>query len=182
MKTRAVTLLVAAAVCLLIAYYYQQQPEEVSSPKISEKSLPSELNPIVSEKKEEFISRAGKQGITIVITDGFRSIDQQNRLYEKGRSGSGSVVTNVRGGDSFHNFGLAFDYALKNTSGQVIWDTQYDGNGNGQPDWFEAAEIAKDLGFEWGGDWEKFKDYPHLQMTFGLTINHLKRGERPEAI
>ncbi|MFP9170447.1 M15 family metallopeptidase, partial [Enterococcus faecalis] len=23
---------------------------------------------------------------------------------------------------------------------------------------------AKTLGFEWGGDWKRFKDYPHLEM------------------
>ncbi len=39
--------------------------------------------------------------------------------------------------------------------------------------------IAKELGFEWGGDWDHFKDYPHLEMRFGLTINELKRGKRP---
>nr|WP_204543800.1 M15 family metallopeptidase [Peribacillus deserti] len=167
---------------MLIAFYYKQQPGPVSSPEHNAKSMPVELHPVVSEKKDELISESAKYGITIVITDGFRSIEEQNKLYEKGRSGSGSIVTNVRGGESFHNFGLAFDYALKNKSGQVIWDTGYDGNENGRSDWFEVAEIAKDIGFEWGGDWEKFKDFPHLQMTFGLSINDLNRGERPEAI
>ncbi|MGE7612534.1 M15 family metallopeptidase [Paenibacillus sp. NPDC101420] len=23
------------------------------------------------------------------------------------------------------------------------------------------------MGFEWGGDWTTFKDYPHFQLTFG---------------
>ena len=62
----------------------------------------------------------------------------------------------------------------------MIWDIEYDGNGNGQSDWFEVAEIAKELGFQWGGDWRSFKDYPHLQMDFGLTINDLQEGKRPK--
>ncbi len=41
---------------------------------------------------------------------------------------------------------------------------EYDGNQNGKSDWLEVVEIAKTLGFEWGGDWKRFKDYPHLEM------------------
>ncbi|MCG3055692.1 M15 family metallopeptidase, partial [Escherichia coli] len=49
-------------------------------------------------------------------------------------------------------------------NGDIIWDMEYDGNGNGKSDWMEVAEIGKELGFEWGGDWEGFKDYPHFQL------------------
>jgi peptidoglycan LD-endopeptidase CwlK len=69
---------------------------------------------------------------------------------------------------------------LQLENGNVIWDIEYDGNGNGQSDWFEVAEIAKELGFQWGGDWRGFKDYPHLQMDFGLTIDDLQKGKRPK--
>ncbi|MNY82762.1 Peptidoglycan L-alanyl-D-glutamate endopeptidase CwlK precursor [compost metagenome] len=57
----------------------------------------------------------------------------------------------------------------------------YDGNGNGESDWMEVVSIAKGLGFTWGGDWENFPDYPHLQMDFGYTIRQLKSGLRPPA-
>lgn len=52
---------------------------------------------------------------------------------------------------------------------------EYDGNDNGKSDWMEVVSIAKDLGFEWGGDWSGFKDYPHLQMTFGLSLRELQQ-------
>ncbi len=39
--------------------------------------------------------------------------------------------------------------------------------------------LAKALGFDWGGDWVRFKDYPHFQMDFGLTIHDLQDGKRP---
>jgi peptidoglycan LD-endopeptidase CwlK len=42
------------------------------------------------------------------------------------------------------------------------------------------VEMAKALGFEWGGDWAQFKDYPHLQMNFGLTLADLQNGKRPD--
>nr|WP_245628158.1 M15 family metallopeptidase [Shouchella shacheensis] len=134
------------------------------------------LHPVVAEKSEQLIERAAEIGIEVVITDGYRSEDEQDKLYEKGRSEEGNVVTNARGGESYHNYGLAIDYAIRNDEGNVIWDTSYDGNNNGESDWFEVAEIAKELGFEWGGDWTSFRDYPHLQMDFGHSITALQHA------
>lgn len=86
-------------------------------------------------------------------------------------------MTNAKAGESLHNYGLAIDFALRLKDGSVIWDMEYDGNGNGKTDWMEVVEIAKDLGFQWGGDWANFPDYPHLQIDFGLSIRDLKRGK-----
>lgn len=141
--------------------------------------FPTELHPIVKERSNELIQQAADKGIVIVLTDGYRSAEEQDRLYEKGRSSGGNIVTYAKGGESYHNFGLAVDFALKTPSGEVIWDMEYDGNNNGKADWTEVVEMAKALGFEWGGDWVNFQDFPHLQMDFGLTIADLQNGERP---
>lgn len=143
--------------------------------------LPTDLHPIVKDRSGQLIQQAAKKGIVMVITDGFRSSDDQDRLYEKGRTSEGDIVTNAKGGQSYHNYGLAIDFALKTPSGDVVWDRQYDGNQNGKADWNEVVGMAKALGFEWGGDWTQFKDYPHLEMDFGLSIADLQNGERPEA-
>lgn len=142
-------------------------------------SLPTGLNPIVKERSNQLIQQSAKKGIVIVITDGFRSVEDQDQLYKKGRTTDGNIVTKAKGGESYHNYGLAIDFALKTPSGNVIWDRQYDGNGNGKSDWNEVVALAKGLGFDWGGDWAQFKDYPHLQMDFGLTLAELQNGERP---
>lgn len=142
--------------------------------------LPNDLYPEVKVRSNQFIEQAAKKGIVVVITNGFRSAEEQNRLYEQGRTTKGNIVTNAKGGESFHNYGLAIDFALKTPSGTVIWDRKYDGNKNGVPDWTEVVKMAKSLGFKWGGDWAQFKDYPHLQMDFGLTIADLKNGQRPD--
>ncbi|MGG0655737.1 M15 family metallopeptidase [Rummeliibacillus pycnus] len=140
--------------------------------------IPTTLDPIVNEKKDTLIKLAEKQKIDVVITEGLRSFAKQDELYQQGRTTKGNIVTNTRAGESYHNYGLAFDYALLNASGKIIWDTTYDGNGNGRSDWFEVADIGKQLGFDWGGDWIGFKDYPHLEMKFGLSIDMLKNGYR----
>ena len=141
--------------------------------------FPTDLHPIVKERSNELIQQSAHQGIAIVITDSFRSAEDQNRLFEKGRSLGGNIVTHAKGGESYHNYGLAVDFAIKEPSGNIIWDVKYDGNGNSVADWTEVVNMAKELGFEWGGDWARFKDYPHLQMDFGLTIAELQSGERP---
>ena len=33
----------------------------------------------------------------------------------------------------------------------------------------------KSKDYEWGGDWKKFKDYPHFQKSFGYTWQQLKK-------
>jgi peptidoglycan LD-endopeptidase CwlK len=156
--------------------YYQF----LMNPGINENvPLPQELHPAVQDGKDALIQQAVDKGIRVMVTDGFRSFQDQDRLYEKGRSAGGQIVTHAKGGESYHNFGLAIDFALLTSEGKAIWDTNYDGNGNSKSDWMEVVAIAKGLGFEWGGDWAHFKDYPHLEMRFGLTINELKRGKRP---
>lgn len=142
-------------------------------------SLPTELHPVINERSNQLIQQSAAKGIAIIITDGFRSAEDQDRLFEKGRTVAGNIVTHAKGGESYHNFGLAIDFAIKTPSEDVIWDMGYDGNMNGKPDWDEVVEMAKALGFEWGGDWPKFKDYPHLQMNFGLSIADLQNGKRP---
>lgn len=165
-------LLILAALLL----YYQF----LTKPEINENvPLPKDLHPVVQKNKDVMIQKAVEKGIRVLVTDDFRNFEDQNHLYEKGRSIEGQIVTHAKGGESYHNFGLAIDFALLNKQGNPIWDTTYDGNGNGKSDWMEVAGIAKDLGFTWGGDWKHFKDYPHLEMRFGLTINDLKRGKRP---
>ncbi|MEY8345791.1 M15 family metallopeptidase [Niallia circulans] len=159
---------------ILLLYWKLNQPDYRDVP------MPDELNPVVNEKKDILVKKAGNIGIRVVITEDFRSVEEQDRLYEQGRTSEGSIVTNAKGGQSYHNYGLAIDFALMDINGVVIWDMKYDGNGNGKSDWSEVVEIAKSLGFQWGGDWANFKDYPHLQMDFGLTIEELQKGKRPE--
>ncbi|MGO4548494.1 M15 family metallopeptidase [Paenibacillus sp. 2TAB23] len=154
---------------------------EPAAPYIDQTPVPpvTELHPIVFAKQTELIAETSKAGITILITDGFRSSEEQDAIYAKGRTAEGNVVTQVQGGHSYHNYGLAIDFALRTKQGEVVWDMKYDGNKNGKADWMEVVAIAKRLGFAWGGDWDNFPDYPHLQMDFGLTIRELRKGLRP---
>jgi hypothetical protein len=115
-------------------------------------SLSSELRPIA----QEFVTQARAAGYRVVLASGTRTVSEQNKLYAKGRTEPGNRVTNAKGGDSPHNFGLAFDFAFGNAVGRPTWPA-------GAP-WAAAAAIGKRLGLEWGGDWKSFTDRPHLEL------------------
>lgn len=134
----------------------------------------SGLHPVVYESAIEVIKRAYKEGIYVQYSDGYRSYAEQNALYAQGRTKPGKVVTNAKGGYSNHNFGLAVDFFLYDKNGNAHW--------NVNSDWKRVAQIAKDLGFEWGGDWKSFYDAPHLEMTGGLTTAQLRAGKRPKLV
>ena len=108
-----------------------------------------------------------------------RTFAEQDALYAQGRSKPGKIVTNAKGGQSYHNYGLAIDIVLlvdkdKNGSFEsAAWDAKTDFDKDGKSDWMEVVAIFKRHGWEWGGDW-KFLDLPHFQKTFGKSIYDLK--------
>ena len=94
------------------------------------------------------------QGLRPEITEGFRSQDRQDQLYEQGRSNPGQVVTQTR--NSMHTKGMAIDIAQLDDRGNITYNTQ--------PDfWDRMGAIGRSLGLNWGGDWSSFKDRPHFQ-------------------
>lgn len=116
----------------------------------------------------------------------YRTFDEQNRLYAKGRTklydSRGKrigKVTNVKGGWSYHNYGLAFDICLlldHNLDGKfeaASWNDRIDWDKDNESDWMECVKIAKSRGWAWGGDWKSFVDKPHFQKTFGYTTRML---------
>lgn len=131
------------------------------------------LHPLIEYKRKELIALSREKGLKLITTSGLRSFSEQDRLYSQGRGDSGgSVVTNARGGQSWHNYGLSFDVAFDNGHGVPTWD-QYDMNGNGIDDWTEIGEIGVSIGLEWGGNWVSFVDRPHFQYTFNKSMSEI---------
>jgi len=108
-----------------------------------------------------------------------RTFAEQDGLYAQGRTKAGAKVTNAKGGQSYHNYGLAIDIVLlvdKDKNGTyetASWDIKTDFDGDGKADWMEIVAIFKRYGFEAGIDW-KFVDAPHFQKSFGYSIKQLQ--------
>ena len=126
-----------------------------------------ELHPSIRATAANFINTLqSNYGMKVRIYSGFRSFAAQDELYAKGRTTPGSIVTNAEGGESYHNYGLAFDV--------VEIEPNYGfGNGYDSDRWNTIGDVGKAAGFEWGGDWTSFVDKPHFQMTSGFSTAQL---------
>lgn len=125
------------------------------------------LDPALRKEATEILEWAWKKGIRLRYTHTLRTFAEQDALYAQGRTKSGKVVTKAKAGQSYHNYGLAIDITLLSEDGKsLIWDLKHDGKDLGvAPDWLEVAEEFKKRGWVWGGDFKRFKDYPHFEKT-----------------
>ena len=107
------------------------------------------------------------KGVRLRFSSVFRSVTEQNALYNQKPK-----VTNARGGQSIHNYGLAFDVVilldkdLNGTFEAIDWDIN--------SKYFKSVvAFFKSKGYSHGGDW-KWKDFPHFEKPFSLTWQQLK--------
>lgn len=134
----------------------------------------SSLNPYVASLARQFLNLCSTNGLSVTVVEAFRSWDKQDVLYAQGRTAAGDIVTDAEGGDSYHNWGLAFDCApLKN--GVINW--------NDIDTFNKMGSLGQQVGLEWGGNWTSYDialvDPPHFQYTFGLSTEQLLEGARP---
>jgi hypothetical protein len=134
--------------------------------RLSEQRL-ALLHPVVADRGRELLREAAQVGLAVMVTQGLRSWKEQDALYARGRTtppiGKSHIVTNARGGYSWHNFGLAFDVLLLDAMGKAKWDTRH-------PGWKTLGVLGKARGLDWGGDWVRLKDLAHFQYTCGLSL------------
>jgi peptidoglycan LD-endopeptidase CwlK len=126
--------------------------------------------------KEICAALTGKAMCRFTFT--LRTFEEQQAIFDQGRTKPGKIVTNARPGLSAHNYGLAIDIALvvdtdgNGTFETASWDVKTDFDGDKKSDWMEIVTIFKQYGWEWGGDW-KFYDAPHFQKLFGKSVREL---------
>lgn len=130
-----------------------------------------DLHPKVEEMARQLLAAAENEGIDLLVTSTYRDHESQNELYAQGRTKPGRVVTNARGGRSWHNWRLAFD-VVPMRNGKPVWGT----SGDDLVLWKRVGELGKEVGLEWAGDWKRFKEFPHFQFTNGLTLDDLEAG------
>lgn len=130
-----------------------------------------DLHPTVRKMAEAHIKACHDSGIDILVTSTYRDIESQNDLYAQGRTKPGKKVTNAKGGQSFHNFKVAYDIVpLRN--GKPVWNT----SGEDGKLWQLIGNLGKAQGLEWAGDWKTFKEYPHFQFTNGHPLSYFQNG------
>lgn len=111
----------------------------------------SELTPEVQAKYEQFKEACHAEGLDFKVICTFRSQQEQDELYSRGRTKSGNKVTWTK--TSVHTSRRAFDIAVLK-GGSITWEPR---------DYMRIGEVGKRYGFTWGGDW-KVRDYGHFQL------------------
>jgi hypothetical protein len=131
----------------------------------SEKRL-QQLHPALAVAVRAMVADLATKGTVVEVVQGLRTFAEQDDLYAKGRTTPGPIVTQARGGESNHNFGLAVDLCPF-TNGTPDWNAP-------MSVWAAIGTSAEAQGLEWGGQWKKFLDKPHVQLP-SMTVKECAR-------
>ena len=135
---------------------------------INSRSL-DDLHPRVKALAEQFVSDCKKIGWDVLIYSTYRDIEAQNAIYAQGRTTKGVIVTNAKGGQSFHNYRVAFDW-VPLFHGKPLWSDK--------DAYATCAKVGEALGLEWAGRWSgKLKETAHFQFTGGLSLADFQAGK-----
>lgn len=132
-----------------------------------------DLLPVVQEKACRLIEECDKRGIELLVHATYRDNEYQDMLYAKGRATPGQIVTNAKGGETFHNYRCAFDI-VPIDGRECVWDNKTLGN---RILWETIGEIGEGCGLEWGGRWKSIVDMCHFHYSGGLSVDDLKEGK-----
>lgn len=123
------------------------------------------LHPNARKKFADLILKIESKGYRVLITSGYRDFDKQAKLHAENPS-------NAKAGYSNHNYGYAIDInvydpktgkqLLKKATSKSLWESS------------GIVKIAKDMGFEWGGDFNNYHDPIHFYIPREKSTSQMK--------
>jgi len=162
----------------------------------------NDLLPQAKTNAEKVIEVCEQVGFDLLIYCTLRSPQEQAKLYRQSRSWAeiknkmlslkdrgfefiadildevgpctGPHVTNAGPGESWHNYGEAWD-AVPLVSGKAAWVYQ-----GAKAEWDAYGECVRQVGMQWAGNWTTFREYPHAQLRPGG--NPLKQYKPDEVL
>lgn len=125
----------------------------------------ADLHPDLQPLCQKWLEGCKAQNLAVKVIQTWRDPVYQDRLYAKGRTTPGPIVTELTGSKSLHCCTVAgkpaskaFDFACFAKDGSYITlgtDEHYT----------LAGQVGLSLGLVWGGDWHGFKDYDHFELA-----------------
>lgn len=147
---------------------------------IINKNLIEQLHPFVKEDFERLLDEVISRGYRVLINSTYRSFEDQRRLHIRNEQ-------NPQPGDSAHNYGLAMDFNIVDKDTNEIFQKS-----SPKQDWESTGipQIAREMGFVWGGDFNLYHDPVHFvrKNEDKLNIDRLKQiavnqfGDDPKLI
>lgn len=117
----------------------------------------SHLYPPFEARIDALLKAAHEEGLDVGLHTGFRSWEEQDRLYAQGRTTKGNKVTNAKGGQSWHQYGIAADIVFRE-KGKWSWSPKHD--------WDRLDEIGISLGLVKGPKWDR----PHFEWARKMSL------------
>lgn len=125
------------------------------------------LMPNAQIQARKFMQLASHASFTVKLLSGTRTYAEQNILYAKRPK-----VTNAKGGQSNHNFGIAWD------AGIFVNGAYYEGKNKKEDSaYVELSKIIlPTMGniLTWGGNWKSIVDKPHYEITTNKPIAQVR--------
>ena len=118
--------------------------------------------PTLSDKIHTMYDMLIQEGIDIRVVQGLRTWSEQDALFAQGRTTPGRIVTNCKGGQSFHNFGLAVDCVPSQFSSDQPYNPDWNPN---HSSWKRMEAVGLSLGLTVGANFRTFPDNPHFQIN-----------------
>jgi peptidoglycan hydrolase-like protein with peptidoglycan-binding domain len=146
------------------------EPTRVSLAKIDKRNKTPHLMLEFRRKMGQFAEALTARGMEALITDAFRTFPEQDALFAKGRTKGGKKVTNARGGESNHNYGMAVDLY------PVINDNVFTEPTPANKHRFEEIQQAiideaQRIGLTSGVTFSSLGDKPHVQLLSESGFN-----------
>lgn len=113
---------------------------------------------------------AATLGCDYILISGNRTWAEQDKLYAQGRTAPGAIVTNAKGGQSNHNFGIAADAGVFRAGDYLDGSKDKAARDLAAKVHKACSEHAAACGLEWGGSWTSLVDLPHYEVRTGLTM------------
>jgi peptidoglycan L-alanyl-D-glutamate endopeptidase CwlK len=101
------------------------------------------------------------------LLSGTRTYAEQNALFAKR-----PVVTKAKGGQSNHNFGIAWDIGIFERGNYLTGKNKKETDEYRKVAAIVKREFEKEI--EWGGDWKSFTDLPHYQLRTGKSTSEIR--------
>ena len=159
----------------------EQNQKNIQDANKSNKTIDS-LAQETREAIQILLQKIANENLPIVLFETLRTPERQKFLYTKGRTtpmvrevgiyefpGLPTEPTVTKTLKSNHFSGHAADFILDiqhpywktvNYNPSGAWDV----SSKTEPVWQRFGQLAKESGFNWGGYWQSFKDYPHIEL------------------
>jgi len=155
-----------------------------------------DLQSEVRNTAREHLLKCNDQGVGVLVYCTYRAPDEQARLFWQGREPeqverrakrlerfgchglaellrsagpqNGPKVTFAGPGESYHQYGIAYD-CVPVLDGKLVWSVA----GSAGEVWDAVGAAGIVSGLEWAGTWRRFREYPHFQLAGAPPVHDL---------